>query len=713
MAEVITMDGHHHEQPRHLHRSSHPREGGLRGAAPVSGPRFGLGFRRLPVMVVTLVALVGAMLSWASSTPAAAATDYTILGLGLPPGTNARVTDMNAAGEVVGEYHDPATVQNTGFFWSPTTGLELIGSNVAPLAINASGQVTGTRSIAVNTSRAFVWSQADGMTTLGTFGGCCSGGVAINTAGEVTGNANTATPETHAFFWSQGSGMVDLGTFGGPNSSGGDLNDAGQVIGDALGGGFTHAFIWDSVNGKQPLTPELGIASNAFEVNEAGEAAGHWYSTGGDESGGHYWSPSTGMVDIQPLSGVTHVFDLNEVGQVIGRFCDTALSIGACTDEFASYFAYVWSPADGLTEMGNPAGTRATPLSINNGGVAVGTVVDIASGAGSGFVWDSADGMRSLPGFSPGGEAFGSVINDAGVVAGVARDDTGFFRAAIWTPGSAPADSDGDGINDDVDTDPGTPSTMFLDTTTDPDTFGEIVDPAGLTVTVEDEPLDGVRVTVGPGAGEATLSVCGSTVQVAAGSIVVLTCSSLITQVISGAAVVELGDGLVAISIPAGVTAEVTENPDGSFSVQNQGGGDITVVVDGVQTVVSESDPPLQGEVWDFQGFFAPIDNPSVLNVVKAGQAVPLKWRLVRADGTPVTDLASVSLRASTLPCADGTTSDQLEETATGSSGLQNLGYGNYQFNWKTPKSYARSCKTLHLDLGEGVERTALFRFVK
>jgi hypothetical protein len=63
--------------------------------------------------------------------------------------------------------------------------------------------------------------------------------------------------------------------------------------------------------------------------------------------------------------------------------------------------------------------------------------------------------------------------------------------------------------------------------------------------------------------------------------------------------------------------------------------------------------------------------------------------------------------------CDLGETSDQLEEYATGESGLQNLGDGNYQFNWKTPKSYAGSCKTLKLDVDDGVEHTAEFRFTK
>jgi hypothetical protein len=45
--------------------------------------------------------------------------------------------------------------------------------------------------------------------------------------------------------------------------------------------------------------------------------------------------------------------------------------------------------------------------------------------------------------------------------------------------------------------------------------------------------------------------------------------------------------------------------------------------------------------------------------------------------------------------------------------GLKNLGFGYYQYNWKTPASFARSCKTLQLDLGDGNIHTAAFQFLK
>jgi hypothetical protein len=113
-----------------------------------------------------------------------------------------------------------------------------------------------------------------------------------------------------------------------------------------------------------------------------------------------------------------------------------------------------------------------------------------------------------------------------------------------------------------------------------------------------------------------------------------------------------------------------------------------------------------------FIGFSSPVDNPSYINVMKAGQAVPLKWQLKDASGNPVTNLQSVTVTVKDMNCTLGTTADQVEEYAAGSSSLQNLGGGYYQFNWKSPTSYAKSCKTLTIN-GVGVQQSALFQFTK
>jgi hypothetical protein len=119
--------------------------------------------------------------------------------------------------------------------------------------------------------------------------------------------------------------------------------------------------------------------------------------------------------------------------------------------------------------------------------------------------------------------------------------------------------------------------------------------------------------------------------------------------------------------------------------------------------------------IYSFSGFFQPVDRSPALNTANSGQAIPLKWQITDVNGNPVTDLANVVVTAANLSCSLGSTADQIEEYTTGSSGLLNQGNGYYQFNWKTPKTYANSCKTMMLDLGEGpgMERTALFQFTR
>jgi hypothetical protein len=117
-----------------------------------------------------------------------------------------------------------------------------------------------------------------------------------------------------------------------------------------------------------------------------------------------------------------------------------------------------------------------------------------------------------------------------------------------------------------------------------------------------------------------------------------------------------------------------------------------------------------------FDGFYAPIDM-NLVNLAKAGQSVPVKWRLTDANGAPVADPASfVALKSYSVSCQDfaGDGSDLVEEYAPGSSGLQYLGDGNWQFNWKTPKSYANTCRVLYvLFAGNQKSPEAQFQFKK
>jgi hypothetical protein len=181
------------------------------------------------------------------------------------------------------------------------------------------------------------------------------------------------------------------------------------------------------------------------------------------------------------------------------------------------------------------------------------------------------------------------------------------------------------------------------------------------------------------------------------------------------------------LNAPASASWEATDGgsgvaagyEDGSFAVPTNTVGPKTAVAaagishDDVGNPSSASPPCGYAVQFGFIGFRTPVDNNGIRNAANSGQAIPLKWELRDFAGNPVTTLAGVTVTVASLACDAGTTLDLIEEYAAGSSGLQNHGNGSYQFNWKTPTSYARSCKTMKLDLGEGIVRTALFEFKK
>ncbi len=278
-------------------------------------------------------------------------------------------------------------------------------------------------------------------------------------------------------------------------------------------------------------------------------------------------------------------------------------------------------------------------------------------------------------------------------------------------------DSDGDGLANDVDTRPATFSAGFDDRATTLRTFGTIVDRGGLDVTVKSA-ATGVRIAAsGAGGGTAVLRGCVddfAELHLTAGDEVVVNCGSITTQVISGPIEIVLGDGTIVVSVPDGVTAVISDTAIGSFSVENLvgGTGNVTITVDGVEETLGPGHTSAVVTA-QFVGFSAPVDNPDVVNVAKAGGTVPLKWRLLSADGTPITNLASAVVGVSPRDCQLGTAADLLGAVTTGASRLQNLGNGYYQLNWKSPRTYANSCKTLKLDLGEGITHDAFFNFTR
>ena len=118
----------------------------------------------------------------------------------------------------------------------------------------------------------------------------------------------------------------------------------------------------------------------------------------------------------------------------------------------------------------------------------------------------------------------------------------------------------------------------------------------------------------------------------------------------------------------------------------------------------------VKAPAWQFEGFFAPVDNAPIVNVVKAGSTVPVKFGL---GGNRGMDIFAPGFPASAKVSCTGGPLDTLEETAL--PGQATLTYdaasGRYHYNWKTQSSWSGTCRRLVLRLADGTEKTAEFRF--
>ena len=116
------------------------------------------------------------------------------------------------------------------------------------------------------------------------------------------------------------------------------------------------------------------------------------------------------------------------------------------------------------------------------------------------------------------------------------------------------------------------------------------------------------------------------------------------------------------------------------------------------------------GQVYEWDGFFPPIDNVES-NVVKAGRAIPVKFSLNGNQGLNIFE--SGYPKPITIAC-DGT-STGLEVVETMTAGESSLKYDaeadQYIYVWKTLKVWAGTCRKLVVLLNDGTSHEAYFMF--
>ncbi|MGE5140990.1 MAG: PxKF domain-containing protein, partial [Rudaea sp.] len=116
--------------------------------------------------------------------------------------------------------------------------------------------------------------------------------------------------------------------------------------------------------------------------------------------------------------------------------------------------------------------------------------------------------------------------------------------------------------------------------------------------------------------------------------------------------------------------------------------------------------------LYDFAGFFQPVDNPPKFNTAKAGTGIPVKFGLGGNDGLGI--FAPDYPQSTQVDC-ESKEPTGVEETAT--AGQSSLQYDpttdRYIYAWKTDKTWAGTCRRLTVRLADGTDHIALFQFTK
>ncbi|GAB3329003.1 PxKF domain-containing protein [Micromonospora halotolerans] len=110
---------------------------------------------------------------------------------------------------------------------------------------------------------------------------------------------------------------------------------------------------------------------------------------------------------------------------------------------------------------------------------------------------------------------------------------------------------------------------------------------------------------------------------------------------------------------------------------------------------------------WTAKGFYQPVDMDGVVNTVKAGSTVPMKFELFAAN--EITDTSAVTMSAKAVSCSTSAGTDDIEVVASGSTALRyDTTGGQFVYNWKTPATPG-ACYAVTAATADGTSFTALF----
>lgn len=113
---------------------------------------------------------------------------------------------------------------------------------------------------------------------------------------------------------------------------------------------------------------------------------------------------------------------------------------------------------------------------------------------------------------------------------------------------------------------------------------------------------------------------------------------------------------------------------------------------------------------WTLNGFYQPVDMWSVVNTVKSGSTVPLKFE-VFAGSTELTNTSIAQWSVRPVVCTSNSSLDDIELVTTGGTSFRyDSTGGQFIYNWQTPKNKAGSCYEVAMTTTDGSSLVAKFK---
>ena len=630
----------------------------------------------------------------------------------------------------------PAAAANITYTPEILSGFEATEGLSIARGVNTSGQVVGQSPKRFPNvtpplqSRAFFW-DGGSIEDLGTLGGLSGAARGINDTGQIVGFSRPLdTSNQQAFVTSAADGTTQLEALGAlpgfPSSEAFAINEPEQIgeSGEIVGRSFLptsglirsgRAFLYGKNENGVAEMDNLGVLSEgdayseAWAINDSGQVVGE---SGTDENHGQAFFYSGGtMKPLGTLDGqlYSEAFGINNSGQIVGW------SYNSRTPVQGQAFIY----RDGeMEELGTlPDDSYSMARAIDEHGRVVGQSLD-ASGRNRAFLWE--DGvMTDLNTLIPADPSLrlldAYAISESGKIVGSAIKD-GVVRPFVLTPDITGPEIEcgtADGLWHEED--------LSISCTASDDGVG-LADPADASFTLTTNVSEGTETADAPTDSREVCDAAGNCVTAGpiGGNKVDKKAPAISIATSSPGNQYELEDEVT-------VTYYCTDGGSGTASCSGPvaSGGKLDTASVGQHTFTVEASDEVGNVgtksfvyhvIYDFAGFFSPVDNPEVLNRVKAGSAVPVKFSLGGDQGLDIFAEADGSSfpRSEPIPCGSTDPVDRVEQTVTASS--SGLTYdattGLYTYVWKTSRGWT-GCRQLVVRLDDGKEYTANFEFTR